>query len=205
MIAGIQNSQRQPATSTIGPASTMPTPPPTAMTADRMPTIEGTRVAGNSSRTIPNDTGNTAPPRPWMIRAMISTPTLGATAATTQPSAMAASPTSSVRSLPIMSAMRPSSGVATDADSSRAVSTQVTALWLVWRSCWMVDSTGLTRDCSRENEATAAANARKVSRCGEVVRDIEILRQEEPARRGAPVTTPRLRGRRMTKRTIRGR
>ncbi|GAA0966550.1 hypothetical protein GCM10009555_008710 [Acrocarpospora macrocephala] len=72
-----------------------------------------------------------------------------------------------------MSPILPSRGVATEADSSHAVSTQVTVLWLVFRSCWMVGSTGLTRDCKIEKEATAAESATKVSRVDEVLLVIE--------------------------------
>ena len=63
-----------------------------------------------------------------------------------------------------MSPMRPMIGVATAAESSQAVRTQVTVLWLVCRSCWIVGSTGLTSDWSMENAAAAAASAAKVKR-----------------------------------------
>ena len=39
-------------------------------------------------------------------------------------------------------------GVNTDAESRYAVSTHVTVLWLVCRSAWIVDSTGVTIDWS---------------------------------------------------------
>ncbi len=116
------------------------------------------------SRMMPNETGKTAAPRPCTTRATMSTVTFGAIAASRQPSAMAPSATSSVRSLPIMSAIRPISGVATDAASSQAVSTQVTVPVVVCRSCWMVGSTGVTSDCMRANAAAAAASTVKVTR-----------------------------------------
>jgi hypothetical protein len=57
MIIGIQNSHRQPRVSLIGPASTVPMPPPTAMTLDNRPIADGTRPASNSSRTMPKAIG----------------------------------------------------------------------------------------------------------------------------------------------------
>jgi hypothetical protein len=105
------------------------------MIADTTPTMDGTRSAGNSSRMMPNDSGKTAPPTPWTTRAAISTPTFGASAASRQPTARAISPSSSVRSLPYISPIRPSSGVATETDRSSAVNTQVTVLGVVCRSC----------------------------------------------------------------------
>ena len=54
----------------------------------------------------------------------------------------------SIRSLPTMSPTRPRMGVKIDADSRYTVSTQVTVPWEVWRSCWMVVSTGVTSDWS---------------------------------------------------------
>ncbi len=59
------------------------------------------------------------------------------------------------------------SGVATEAASSQAVSTQVTVPVSVCRSCWMVGSTGVTSDCISANTAAAAASTTKVTR-GEV-------------------------------------
>ena len=53
-MPGSQNSQRQPSASTIGPASTIPRLPPTAVSAARMPTAPATFSAGNSSRMIPH-------------------------------------------------------------------------------------------------------------------------------------------------------
>src|SRR6202034_3191633 len=65
-IIGSQNSQRQLSAFTIGPASTMPRLPPTAVSAARMPTAPATFSAGNSSRMIPNPTGSIPPASPWI-------------------------------------------------------------------------------------------------------------------------------------------
>ncbi|GAB2805163.1 hypothetical protein GCM10027176_07590 [Actinoallomurus bryophytorum] len=43
----------------------------------------------------------------------------------------------------------------------------------------MVESTGLTSDCSIEKAAAAADSTRKVSRAEEVLRDMKILRRND--------------------------
>jgi hypothetical protein len=73
-----------------------------------------------------------------------------------------------------MSPTLPMSGVVMAAASSQAVSTQVTVLWLVFRSRWMVGRTGVIRDWSRENEAAATARTRKV-RPGAVRSDEDMV------------------------------
>jgi hypothetical protein len=44
------------------------------------------------------------------------------------------------------------------------------------RSSWMVESTGLTSDCSIENDAAAADSTRKVSLGDEVLLGMKVLR-----------------------------
>ena len=70
----------------MGPASTIPAPPPTAAMAATTPTPPATLTAGNSSRMMPKARGRTAPPMPWMARATISTPIEWASPAMTDPS-----------------------------------------------------------------------------------------------------------------------
>ncbi len=101
----------------MGPAATMPTPPPAAITADKLLMLPGTWDASNSSRMMPKDSGNSAPPMPWTTRAMIRTPMLGASAATRQPASTASRTATRVRFLPTRSPTRPSIGVKTEADS----------------------------------------------------------------------------------------
>ena len=125
-IIGIQNSQWKLRWLTIGPASTMPAPPPTAAMAAMIPTAPATLIVGNSSRTMPNESGRTAPPMPWMARAMIRTVIEWARPATTEPAASAPRVTTSILSLPTMSPTRPRMGVKIDADNKNAVRTQVT-------------------------------------------------------------------------------
>ena len=116
-MAGSQNSQCQLSAFTIGPASTIPRLPPTAVSAARMPTAPATFSRGNSSRMIPNPSGSVPPPSPWIARATIITPRLGATAASTDPTARPASAVTKTHFLPIMSPTRPRIGVMTEADS----------------------------------------------------------------------------------------
>jgi hypothetical protein len=116
-IIGSQNSQRQLSASTIGPATAMPSPAPTAVRAARMPTAPATFSAGNSSRMIPNATGSIPPASPWITRATIITPMLGATAASSDPAARATREATKTRSFRIMSPTRPRIGVAIEADS----------------------------------------------------------------------------------------
>ena len=99
-MPGSQNSQCQLSAFTIGPASTMPRLPPTAVSAARMPTAPATLPAGNSSRMIPNPSGSVPPPSPWITRATISTARLGATAASTDPTARATSAATNTHFLP---------------------------------------------------------------------------------------------------------
>ncbi len=99
-MPGSQNSQCQLSAFTIGPASTMPRLPPTAVSAARMPTAPATLSAGNSSRMIPNPSGSVPPPSPWITRATISTARLGATAASTDPTASPASAATNTHFLP---------------------------------------------------------------------------------------------------------
>src|SRR6201986_1085432 len=89
-MPGSQNSQCQLSAFTIGPASTMPRLPPTAVRAARMPTAPAIFSRGNSSRMIPNPSGSVPPPSPWITRATIITPRYGATAASTDTIARAA-------------------------------------------------------------------------------------------------------------------
>ena len=66
---------------------------------------------------IPNDSGSTPPPTPWMTRATIIGPMLVASAAIIEPTASATRATTSIRSLPTLSPTRPTIGVQTDAES----------------------------------------------------------------------------------------
>ena len=95
----------------------MPRPPPTAASDAITPTALETFAFGNSSRMMPNASGSTPPPMPWIARATIITPTLVATAASSEPTDSAINVATNTRSLPIMSPMRPMIGVQIDADS----------------------------------------------------------------------------------------
>ena len=100
-------------------------PPPMPNTALMTPMPTGTRSAGNVSRTMPNESGNTAPATPWMTRPAIRTSIEEARPATTDPAANVTRTAVSTRPLPNRSPRRPSSGVATDAERRKPVKTHV--------------------------------------------------------------------------------
>ena len=115
--SGIQKSHCQLRCSTTSPPATMPMPLPMPRVADRKPMPPATRSGGNSSRTIPNESGKMPPATPWITRARISTPRLDDTAASSVPAASTTSVATSTCSLPNMSPSRPRMAVPTDADS----------------------------------------------------------------------------------------
>jgi len=79
--------------------------------------LPATFSLGNSSRTIPNDSGKIPPAAPWMNRAITITMNELETAASSVPAARITSVTSSRRSLPYMSPRRPRIAVPTEAES----------------------------------------------------------------------------------------
>ena len=113
---------------------------------------------------IPNVSGSTPPPIPWIARAAIRTPMVGAIAARKEPTASAPSAKTSIRSLPTLSPTRPTIGVHTDADSRYAVSTHVTVAWSVPRPRSMVASTGVTIDWRSEKDPTPTHSTTNVRR-----------------------------------------
>ena len=141
----------------------MPRPAPTAVSEASAPTAPATLLTGNSSLMMPNATGTMPPPTPWITRAMIITVIEEATAASSEPTASAASVSTNTRFLPAMSPIRPRIGVITEADSRYAVSTQVTAACVVCSWCCTVVSTGITSDWSRANAATPSASTPNVT------------------------------------------
>ena len=92
----------------------MPTPPPTPSTADTRPIARPWRSGGNSSRMIAKDSGNTAPPTPWIARNTMSEPTFQAKIAATEPTRNTARLITISFALPCWSPRRPMSGVATE-------------------------------------------------------------------------------------------
>ena len=109
----------------ITPESTSPRPPPTANTAETAPTATLTFSAGNSSLMIAKLSGKTAAPVPWRIRQPMSTAMFGAKIAATLPVKKIRRLMRSTRSFPYWSPSRPSSGVATEAESRNPVSSHV--------------------------------------------------------------------------------
>ena len=145
---GSQNSQCQLRCSTMSPDRTMPMPPPTPRIADSSPMLPATFSRGNSSRTIPNANGKMPPLAPWIARARMRTPSDGASAASSVPNASATSVQNRMCSLPCMSPRRPRIGVATEAASRYAVSSQVTPVSVVCRLRSIVGSAGMTAELS---------------------------------------------------------
>ncbi len=117
MMPGMMNSQCQLRWETIGPATVIPRPLPTAMIEADSPMAPATFSRGNSSRMIPKARGRTPPPAPWIRRATISSAMELETAARAVPAASAPRVTTSIRSLPNTSPMRPRIGVNTEAES----------------------------------------------------------------------------------------
>ena len=88
----------------------------------------GSCSRGNSSRTIPNESGNTPPPTPCSTRPTIIRPRPLLSAQTTEPTANAPSEIARKRSLPNMSPRRPRTGVATEAARKYALTIHVMPL-----------------------------------------------------------------------------
>jgi len=97
---------------------------------------------------IEKASGKMPPPAPWMTRPRIISQREVAIADISVPSASISSTMIRRRSFPYMSPSRPMIGVATEALSRNAVSTQPTALSDVWREPWICSRAGTTNDCS---------------------------------------------------------
>jgi hypothetical protein len=85
--------------------------------AEIRPMLRGTRSAGNSSRMIPKQSGNTPPPTPCRTRPATTTSSEDPSAETTDPAANTLSDSTSRRRLPNMSPRRPTMGVNTAAET----------------------------------------------------------------------------------------
>ena len=125
MIAASTKIQWKPGPSASTPPSGRPMLEPTAAIAPSSAMPVGIRSRGNSSRMIPNESGNTPPPRPCRPRPMIINVSESASEHTTEPTAKHASAIASSRSLPNMSPRRPKIGVAIEATSRYAVTIHV--------------------------------------------------------------------------------
>ena len=114
---GIQNSHCQLRCSTTTPPATIPKPEPIPRIADSRPMLPATWSRGNSSRTIPNESGKIPPPTPWITRPAMTSDSECASASTTVPAPRRTSVQTSTRSLPYMSPRRPRIAVPTEAES----------------------------------------------------------------------------------------
>src|SRR5215210_1439122 len=149
-------SQRQERWSTITPESTIPKPPPTPKTAESRPIPTFTFSGGNSSRMIAKLSGKRAPPAPETTRNATSDQMSHAAAAPMQPARKSPRLTSSSRSFPNWSPSRPSSGVATAAETRKAVRIHVVQAVLVPNSSLNVASAGKTIVCWSANAVPAS-------------------------------------------------
>ncbi len=98
-----------------------------------------------------------------MTRATIITPIESVSAAINEPTVSAASVTTSMRSLPTLSPIRPRIGVATEADNRYPVISHVAVLCVVCRAGMSRASTGTTIDCNSayaEIPSSSTANTR---------------------------------------------
>ena len=126
------------------------------------PMAPATRSRGNSSRMIPNASGKMPPAAPWIVRPTSITASDVATAQMTVATQSAMRTATINRSFPYMSPSRPINGVAIDALSRYAVSTQLTEFTDVCNACWMSGSAGATSYCSSAYEIPASASSANV-------------------------------------------
>ena len=82
------------------PLITSPIPPPAPNTELTVPMPRPTFAAGNSSRMIPKESGNTAAPAPWSTRKATSEPRLHENAAPSEPKPKTVSASASTRFFP---------------------------------------------------------------------------------------------------------
>ncbi len=163
-IAPTRNSHCQSRCSTITPLITSPIPPPTPKTELTVPIPTPIRSGGNSSRMIPNESGKTAPPTPWIARKKISEGRSQAAAAPSEARPKIAIAITSSLSLPYWSPSLPRIGVRTEEVSSRMVAIQVTQAVLVSNSRWNSGSAGITSVCMNANETPAVVSSASVTR-----------------------------------------
>ena len=97
------------------PPKTRPAPPPMPCSAETSPSAPGTRLIGNSSRTIEKASGKIPPPAPWITRPAIISQNDEAMAEMNVPNASMSRTIRSRRSFPYMSPSLPRIGVATEA------------------------------------------------------------------------------------------
>src|SRR3954447_18569371 len=162
-IAPTMNTQRHDPYSTSTPESTRPSPPPTPRIAETIPTPAPTFSRGNSSKTIANESGKTAPPNPWIARKTISDQMFHAKIAATHPTKKMSRLTSRNRSLPYWSPSFPSTGVAIADTSRNAVSSHVTHAVVVPKSACRLGSAGTIIVCCSEYASPASARNASVT------------------------------------------
>ena len=113
---------------------------------------------------IPNASGKTAPPTPWIARATISSASVWTTAAITLPTASVPRTTSSTSRLPNMSPSRPAIGVTTDVEIRNDVKTHAIPAVDACRSLCSTGSAGTTSDCRSAYAVPASMSTARIAR-----------------------------------------
>jgi hypothetical protein len=111
---------------------------------------------------IANESGKTAPPKPWRQRHAISDHTFHAKIAATQPTKKTARLITSRRSFPYWSPSFPSIGVATADTSRNPVRNHVAHAVVVCRSCCKLGSAGTIIVCCSEKARPASERIARV-------------------------------------------
>ncbi len=147
----------------ITPERARPRPPPTPKTAETTPIPVPTLSGGNSSLMIEKESGKTAAPQPWMIRQAISAPMCHAKIAAMLPARKMLRLITSIRSFPCWSPSLPNSGVATDAESRKPVSSHAAQAALVSNSRCRTGSAGTIIVCWSANAMPAKVRTASVT------------------------------------------
>ena len=159
----IQKSQEMSVLSTMAPDSGRPMPPPMPNIAEIIPMATERRSAGSSSLMIPKASGNTPPATPWITRPAMTISIEPASADTIEPKEKMSSTPVSTRALPNRSPSLPASGVQTEAESRKPVSTQDVVEDSVPNSRVSAGIAGATSVCAR---AYASADSRSAPMTG---------------------------------------
>ena len=114
-----------------------------------------------------------AAPTPWMKRAAISTPSLGARPHSTDAAVKTTTPARKTRLRPIRSPSRPASNRKLPNVIRKALMTQVRLPWVKWRSCWIAGRATFTIvvsstiiNCARQTVTRAIQRRRLTSEVG---------------------------------------
>lgn len=156
--AEVQNRMCQSKRSAMKAAEGRPRAPPTPSEALIRAVELVSRSAGSTSRMTLMPSGTTAAARPCRVRPTIIGTRESLSAQTTEPATSRTMLTRSMRRLPNMSPRRPTTGVATEAASSVAVTAQMVFDAEASRSFGSSGTIGMTRVCISETTIPARAS-----------------------------------------------